>query len=113
MEERTLAARRRLVRAMETTVADRRRRADVLDRLRRALTRRIEGASANVAGVAGRLEALSPLSTLARGYAIPLGEGGKVMKSTRQFVPGAPFRLRVTDGAVGCRVESILEESEE
>ncbi len=54
---------------------------------------------------AGKLEALSPLAALGRGYAVALDEGGHVLKRTEQFAPGKPFTLRVSDGSVGCRVD--------
>ena len=54
---------------------------------------------------AGKLEALSPLSALRRGYAVPLAPDGRVLRRTGDFVPGTQFGLRVVDGSVPCRVE--------
>jgi len=54
----------------------------------------------------GRLDALSPLRILDRGYAVPVGADGHVLKRRAEFAPGAPFRLRVADGDVAARVES-------
>jgi exodeoxyribonuclease VII large subunit len=56
--------------------------------------------------LAGQLDALSPLRILDRGYAVPVGPDGRVLKRRAEFAPGAPFRLRVADGDVGARVES-------
>jgi exodeoxyribonuclease VII large subunit len=56
--------------------------------------------------LAAQLDALSPLRILDRGYAVPVGPDGYVLKRREQFVPGAPFRLRVADGSVAARVES-------
>ncbi|HEY0674249.1 MAG TPA: exodeoxyribonuclease VII large subunit, partial [Longimicrobiales bacterium] len=53
---------------------------------------------------AGKLEALSPLAALSRGYSVALAEDGRVLKRTAEFVPGSAFVLRVSDGAVDCRV---------
>ena len=50
------------------------------------------------------MEALSPLSTLARGYAVPLDGDGALLRTQSDFVPGRPFRLRVVDGNVSCQV---------
>jgi len=58
-----------------------------------------------LARAAAQLEALSPLSALRRGYAVPLSPEGRVLRSAGEFEPGAPFRLRVVDGSVECRVE--------
>jgi exodeoxyribonuclease VII large subunit len=56
--------------------------------------------------LAGQLDVLSPLRILDRGYAVPVGPDGRVLKRRAEFVPGAPFRLRVADGDVAARVES-------
>lgn len=53
---------------------------------------------------AGKLEALSPLAALNRGYAVALGRDGTVLRRKEQFKPGSDFTLRVTDGAVDCKV---------
>ena len=53
---------------------------------------------------AGKLEALSPLAALNRGYSVALGENGRVLKRTAEFAPGSDFTLRVSDGSVECRV---------
>ena len=43
---------------------------------------------------------------LERGYAVPLDEHGRVLKTPRGVRrPAAPFRLRVADGEVPARVE--------
>ncbi len=54
------------------------------------------------------LEALSPLSVLARGYAVveKLPEG-RVVKSVRQLLPGDRLQLQLTDGSAACTVERI------
>jgi exodeoxyribonuclease VII large subunit len=56
--------------------------------------------------LAAQLDALSPLRILDRGYAVPVGPDGHVLKRRAQFAPGAPFRLRVADGDIPARVES-------
>jgi exodeoxyribonuclease VII large subunit len=56
--------------------------------------------------LAAQLDALSPLRILDRGYAVPVGPDGHVLKRRAEFAPGAPFRLRVADGDVAARVES-------
>jgi exodeoxyribonuclease VII large subunit len=57
-----------------------------------------------VAATAARLQALSPLNVLSRGYAVPLGGEGRVLRRVADFAAGAPFDLRVADGVVPCRV---------
>jgi exodeoxyribonuclease VII large subunit len=65
--------------------------------------------------LAAGLEAMSPLETLARGYAVPLSEAGRTLRSIEDFVPGERFTLRVSDGTVASRVEKTerLEERDD
>jgi exodeoxyribonuclease VII large subunit len=51
-----------------------------------------------------KLDALSPLGALARGFAVPRSPAKKVLRRMADFRPGDRFELRVTDGAVDCRV---------
>jgi exodeoxyribonuclease VII large subunit len=53
---------------------------------------------------AGRLNALSPLATLARGYAVARGEDGRSLSSVDAFTKDQPFDLVVRDGVVPARV---------
>ena len=55
--------------------------------------------------LSAQLDALSPLAALRRGYAVPLGLEGHVLRTVAELPPGKRFDLRVTDGAVPCRVE--------
>jgi exodeoxyribonuclease VII large subunit len=55
--------------------------------------------------LAAQLDALSPLRVLARGYAVPVGETGRVLKRQADFVRDETFRLRLADGAIRARVE--------
>ncbi|HYW11977.1 MAG TPA: exodeoxyribonuclease VII large subunit [Longimicrobium sp.] len=75
--------------------------------LRDARERLVAGRRDRIAALAGRLNALSPLSTLARGYAVPLDPAGRVLRRAADFAPGAEFRLRVVDGSVTARVEAV------
>jgi exodeoxyribonuclease VII large subunit len=52
--------------------------------------------------LAGTMDALSPLSTLRRGYAVPLDDGGRLLRTIRDFAAGLEFDLRVVDGKVRC-----------
>jgi exodeoxyribonuclease VII large subunit len=75
------------------------------DRLTGTLERRLERHRHQLAGLAGRLDALSPLRILERGYALARDAEGRVLKRVAQFPQGLAFRLRVTDGEVATRVE--------
>lgn len=54
--------------------------------------------------LAGKLDALSPLAALGRGYAVALADNGRVLRSADDFQQDDTFTLRVVDGSVGCRV---------
>jgi len=68
--------------------------------MRRSTRRRRE----RLAAYADRLEALSPLGALRRGFAIPIGAAGRILRAAAEFRPGDLFDLRVADGSVPCRV---------
>jgi exodeoxyribonuclease VII large subunit len=57
-------------------------------------------------GQAGaRLDALSPLASLGRGYSICLKPDGSIVSRIGQVEAGEGVRLRVSDGGIDCRVE--------
>ncbi|MBY6275670.1 exodeoxyribonuclease VII large subunit [Symbiobacterium thermophilum] len=58
-------------------------------------------------GLAGRLEALSPLAVLARGYAIARTEEGRVVKDAAQLQVGDRLDVLLHRGSVRCQVEEI------
>jgi exodeoxyribonuclease VII large subunit len=74
--------------------------------LQGAVERALQGRRQSLAGTAGRLQALSPLNVLARGYAVPLDPAGRLLRRIDDFAPEAPFDLRVADGVVPCRVSA-------
>lgn len=51
-----------------------------------------------------RLDALSPLASLARGYAVCLDAGGRVVSRVKQVGAGDRVQVRVADGDIGCEV---------
>ena len=73
-------------------------------RMSDTVRRRIRHESGRLAEVAAAMDALSPLSTLARGYALPLDGEGRLLRGVRDFTPGRDFGLRVVDGNVPCEV---------
>ena len=48
----------------------------------------------------GKLDALSPLATLRRGYSVARASDGRVLRAVRDFASGDRFTLRVSDGQV-------------
>jgi len=52
-----------------------------------------------------QLEALSPLSVLARGYSLGWDESGKLLRDASTVKPGDKVRMTLYRGELGCRVE--------
>ncbi|MDM2844360.1 exodeoxyribonuclease VII large subunit [Citrobacter sp. Cpo090] len=57
--------------------------------------------------VVTHLEAVSPLSTLARGYSVTTATDGKVLKQTKQVKTGDVLTTRLSDGWVESEVKSV------
>lgn len=70
--------------------------------------RTVERRRARVQESAARLEALSPLATLARGYAIARDEQGGALASASRFVPGSRFALELRDGTVRATAHDVV-----
>jgi exodeoxyribonuclease VII large subunit len=97
-------------------------------RLSRALTRRVDGAKADlhwcasalqqrvvrlaerrrarIATLGGRLHALSPLATLSRGFAVARGMDGRALTTVDRFHSDMPFQLVLRDGTVSATATS-------
>ena len=82
-----------------------------LDRLSQSLdaaaVRQTERRRRDVSQVAGRLNALSPLGVLSRGYALVQAEDGRVVYSARDVAPDDTVTVRLRDGRVTARVQSV------
>jgi exodeoxyribonuclease VII large subunit len=74
------------------------------ERLRRAPALLVERRRAGLEHAAGRLRALSPQSTLNRGYAI-VRRGDSIVRSTAAVTTGQQIDVEVSDGRFGARVE--------
>ncbi|HEX2022399.1 MAG TPA: exodeoxyribonuclease VII large subunit, partial [Candidatus Thermoplasmatota archaeon] len=111
LHDRIDDAETRLLDALDRLVPDLRRRVDDLsaraeDAVRRALAKERE-----VLGVqAARLDALSPLATLARGYAVARS-GGRALRSVADAPDGADIEVIVTDGAIDATVVRTRKEA--
>ena len=60
----------------------------------------IDRRGSRISSVAGRLHALSPVATLARGYAIAQSDDGRTLASVDDFAAAVEFDLRLKDGTV-------------
>jgi exodeoxyribonuclease VII large subunit len=73
----------------------------------RLITGKVEGMKHVFAGTAARLEVLSPLKTLSRGYAIASTGDGTVLTDTSQLAAGDRVCLQLHRGKALCRVEEL------
>jgi exodeoxyribonuclease VII large subunit len=87
------AARRREDRAIAAL-------SQVQKRLGVTAARLVERREARVATLAGRLQALSPLQTLARGFAVARTPEGATLSRREQFSAGSAFNLWLQDGII-------------
>jgi exodeoxyribonuclease VII large subunit len=83
----------------------RRQLAEQSQRLRYAIARQLERERHALEQAARTLQAVSPLATLERGYAILLDANGNVVRSTSGVEPGAGLQARLADGSLALRVE--------
>jgi exodeoxyribonuclease VII large subunit len=90
-------------------VAHRARLDELSARASSAIRRQVHDGARRFGALGARLEALSPLKVLERGYAIALaGEAGEhVVCDAREVAPGSALTVRLHRGALGCRVESV------
>ena len=97
---------RPVLRRPEDLVNERRQALDDLLKDALSWTRRfVENKDAQVRSAVGRLEALSPLKILARGYAICSDASGKLLKSVWAVDLGDGVGVRLSDGSLECVVK--------
>jgi len=108
------AHRQRLVAAIEGCLLEPRNRArSAAHMLSAAVGRHVAERRTSLAALAGRLNALSPLATLERGYAAARDADGTTLTSVTQFTEGADFTLRLRDGEVDATARRIRAAGEE
>lgn len=56
-----------------------------------------------------KLDAMSPLKVLTRGYAMAQTEGGSVLRSVVQVKPGESIKISVSDGTIAAAVTEVKE----
>jgi exodeoxyribonuclease VII large subunit len=91
-------------------LADRVRWAAAQSALRRGIGANLIGSGARFAAVSARLDALSPLAVLSRGYAIVYREPeGVIVRRAREVRTGDALRLRVGEGEIEATVRASRE----
>ncbi|MDG2526222.1 exodeoxyribonuclease VII large subunit [Stenotrophomonas sp. HITSZ_GD] len=75
-------------------------------RLQPPMAARLRHDTLRLQSLARSLEAVSPLATVARGYAIVSHADGRVVRSASEVAPGERLDARVADGIIAVRVEA-------
>jgi len=103
------AAERRLVARHPSSVlaAARARIGPLAEQLTSAISRRMARARTNMSRDVARLDALSPLSVLSRGYAIATTGDGRAVRDARRVKQGDELSLRVHRGSLVARVIAV------
>lgn len=79
----------------------------IAQRARLAASANLERANRRLSLLAGKLQALSPLQVLARGYATVSGEDGKTLTGLSGIRKGERIHVRFHDGTLEARVEAL------
>jgi len=82
------------------------RTGDELESTMRAV---VSNARKELSNIGSMMQALSPLATLSRGYALPKDSQGRILRTAGSIPPGMQFSLRVSDGTIFC--ESLGEDN--
>jgi exodeoxyribonuclease VII large subunit len=107
--ERAFAlARRDLSEVMVARARDARIELDgVRRKIGQASERVVSSKRSGMGTAAARLNALSPLATLSRGYAVARDMDGSALTSAKQFQRGVDFELLLHDGRVNAETKSV------
>lgn len=99
-----LSLHRAFRRPLEQIEAQRMRLDSLSDSLCRGADQSISRTNARLSALAGKLEALSPLGVLARGYSLAY-RGGKILAEAQDAKAGDQIGLRLKDGWLDCTVD--------
>jgi exodeoxyribonuclease VII large subunit len=110
---RALTERPCLTRPHEMVEVRRQRVDDLAGGLQRAAVDRLREAQNRVALLCGRLDALSPLRVMGRGYAaVETLPERRVVRMAAEAAPGDALAIRFHDGTIITRVEEVQREEE-
>ncbi len=77
-----------------------------------AQNRRIHGFRQRFATLTAKLDAMSPLKVLSRGYAMAYNQDGDVLRTAAQVHPGEPITLQLCKGKIDACVTQVWEDLE-
>ena len=70
--------------------------------------RGVEAAAATAGALVGRLQSLSPLAVLARGYAVCWADGHtRIVRSASTLAPGDRIQVTLHEGEISCDVRDV------
>ncbi len=102
------AARRLAAHLPQRRVSERQNRLDALTaRLRNGAALALRARLELVTRQAARLQALSPLAVLERGYAVVAGADGTILRDAEQVRPGDALRVRLGRGRLDATVDAV------
>ncbi|WP_404415640.1 exodeoxyribonuclease VII large subunit [Marinospirillum sp.] len=81
------------------------RLAELKQRTARACEQSLSHRQEKLQNLATRLQAISPLQTLARGYALARNQEGQVLRSAEEVGPGDRIQVQLATGELDCRVQ--------
>lgn len=106
IEQRRLILKRFKLKTPKSRIDDENLRLDnLLRRMEQSLKLKFTEKRKLLGETAGKLDALSPLQTLSRGYAIPIEKDGSVIRSVKNMHSGDEFTLKLKDGDTECIVK--------
>lgn len=82
--------------------------ADCFERLVKSIKLLVSRRSGDVRELAGTLHALSPVTTLARGYSVTSDDQGRIVRSISQVAPETGITTRVADGTIESVVTAVI-----
>lgn len=107
LAERLGGMERRLRSPAQDLVAQRALLGQLESRLTHGVERLRQRAGDRLGGLVGRLEALSPLATLERGYAIVFSSSGRVVRRATEVKSGDLVQVRLSRGSLRARIEEV------
>lgn len=104
-----VCARSRVLARPVAHLCDQRRQlVDTLEKqLQRSTAENVRGKGHQLSLLVGRLNALSPLSTLARGYSYTTGPDGTVLREAERVSPGDGVKVHLHRGSLSCTVQKV------
>jgi exodeoxyribonuclease VII large subunit len=85
----------------------------LIDRQNRAIDKVVKIKGLSFQNLIGKLDALSPIKVMERGYGIIASENGEVITTINKIQIGESINLTMNDGSVDCTVKNILKKGEQ